>query len=343
MEISCLFAPSLETADHIALAEQLGYDRAWVYDVPVAYADTGITLALAAARTTNIGLGVSVVTPHLRHLTTNAALIAHLASIAPGRFDAGVGAGFSSSAYLGAKPAKWADVERYVTALRTLLGGGEVDWNGQIVSLMHTPASGITYPIEVPMWVAAHGPKGYATAKRLGVGVITTFIHTPNPVPFGGLCNLTIGGTVLDDGETFDSPRVIQAAGPVAALALHMGEYGPLAGTKEAAGHTRAIAEVDERRRHLELNRGHLMEPNAIDRRFLTGEVVRRGSTSGTALEIAAILRRIEDAGANAVMYQPAGPDIPRELNAFRAAANLRHELPATSQDEPSSQEVQHA
>lgn len=343
MEISCVFAPSLATPDHIVLAEELGYDRAWVYDVPIAYADTGATLALAASRTKEIGLGVSVLTPHLRHLTTNAGLIAHLASIAPGRFDVGVGAGFSSAAYLGAKPAKWADVERYVIALRTLLSGGDVEWDGQLVSLMHTSASGIMYPIEVPMWVAAHGPKGYATAMRLGVGVITTFIHKANPVPFGGLCNLTIGGTVFDDGETFDSPRVIQAAGPVAALALHLGEYGPLAGTKESAGHTAAIAEVDQRRRHLELNRGHLMEPNAIDRRFLTGEVIRRGSTSGTALEIAAILRRIEEAGANAVMYQPAGPNIARELNAFRVAAELRHDLPGVNPPVPNSQEVQHA
>ena len=343
MEINCVFAPALDTPDHIVLAEELGYQRAWVYDVPVSYADTGITLGVAAARTTGIRLGVSVFTPHLRHLTMNAALIAHLATIAPGRFNAGVGAGFTSSTYLGRKPAKWADVENYVIALRTLLTGGEVEWDGTIVSLMHSPASGIRYPIEVPIWIGAHGPKGFATATRLGAGVVTNPTHGDSPVPFDGQCNLTYYGTVLDNDEPIDSPRAIEAAGPGASLALHMGQYGPLAGMDEAAGYAEAIAAIDERRRHLELYRGHLIEPNATDRRFLTAEVIRRGTMTGTPLEIAATLRNLEGAGAAAVLYQPAGPDIPRELRAFYRAAQLRHDLPATSPAGTETQEVQHA
>jgi 5,10-methylenetetrahydromethanopterin reductase len=343
MEINCVFPPAIGTPDHIVLAEEIGYQRAWVYDVPVSYADTGITLGLAAARTTDIRLGISVLTPHLRHLTMNAALIAHLATVAPDRFDAGVGAGFTSSTYLGRKPSKWADVEQYVIALRTLLAGGEVEWDGAIVSLMHSPASGIRYPIEVPFWIGAHGPKGFATATRLGAGVVTNPTHGDNPVPFDGLCNLTYYGTVLDDGEAIDSPRAIEAAAPGASLALHMGQYGPLAGMDEANGYAEAVAAIDERRRHLELYRGHLIEPNAIDRRFLTADVIRRGTMTGTALEIATTLRRLEDAGATAVLYQPAGPDIPRELRAFYAATQLRHELPATTNTGTTNQEVQHA
>ncbi|QKZ17318.1 LLM class flavin-dependent oxidoreductase [Streptomyces chartreusis] len=344
MEINSLFPPSLATPDHIVLAEELGFKSAWIYDVPVSFADTGITLAAAAARTKSIRLGVSVFTPHLRHLTMNAALIAHLATIAPGRFDAAIGAGFSSAAYLARKPAKWAEIEEYVTALRTLLAGGEVDWEGAVVSLMHSPVTGITFPVEVPLWIAAHGPKGYATARRLGAGVITNTRHGHNPVPIDGLCALTFGGTVLDEGETYDSPRVIEAAGPNAAMALHLGEQGPLAGTDEARGYAQAIAAVDVRRQHLETHRGHLIDFNKLDRPFVTGEVIRRGSRSGTALEIATQLRRMEEAGATAVFYQPGGPDIPRELRAFREAAELRHQIPALPVPEPAAdQEVQHA
>lgn len=331
MEINAVFAPSIDTPDHIALAEQLGYQRAWVYDVPVSYADTGITLGLAAARTSRIRLGISVLTPHLRHITMNAALVAHLATVAPGRIDAGVGAGFTSSAYIGKKPAKWADVETYIENLRTLLAGGEVEVDGTVVSLMHSPASGIRFPIDVPVWVGAHGPKGFACATRLDAGVVTNPTHGDNPVPFTGPCQLTYYGTVLEEGEPIDSPRAVEAAGPGASLALHMGQYGPLAGMPEAEGYAAAMEQFDERRRHLELYRGHLMQPNDIDRRFLTAEVIRRGTMTGTATEIATILRRLEDAGASAVLYQPAGPDIPRELEAFLAAAELRHDLPATT------------
>ncbi|MDP2700631.1 MAG: hypothetical protein Q8P98_01020 [Candidatus Rokubacteria bacterium] len=34
MDISCAFLPFPDTPDHIALAERLGYRRAWVYDTP---------------------------------------------------------------------------------------------------------------------------------------------------------------------------------------------------------------------------------------------------------------------------------------------------------------------
>jgi 5,10-methylenetetrahydromethanopterin reductase len=39
VDISCAFAPVLDTPDHIALAERLGYRRAWVYDTPALQLD----------------------------------------------------------------------------------------------------------------------------------------------------------------------------------------------------------------------------------------------------------------------------------------------------------------
>jgi 5,10-methylenetetrahydromethanopterin reductase len=336
MEINCVFAPAIGTPDQIVLAEELGYERAWVYDVPVSYADAGITLGMAAARTSTIPLGISVITPHLRHLTMNAALIAHLATVAPGRFDAGVGAGFTSSTYLNRKPSRWADVEAYILALKELLAGGQVEWEGAVVSLMHSPGSGISFPIDVPFWVAAHGPKGYATAERLGAGVVTNPTHGDHPVPVDGPCNLLHYGTILEDDEPIDSPRAIEAAGPGASLALHMGQYGPLAGMPEAVGYAEAIAAIDERHRHLELYRGHLMSPNMIDRRFINAEVIAKGTTTGTREHMARHLKRLEEAGATAILYQPAGPDIARELRAFREAADMRHDVPAA--EVPSSQ-----
>jgi 5,10-methylenetetrahydromethanopterin reductase len=38
---------------------------------------------------------------------------------------------------------------------------------------------------------------------------------------------------------------------------------------------------------------------------------------------VARRLAQLRDAGATAVLYQPAGPDIPRELEAFAEAAAL--------------------
>ena len=34
LTMSAAFPPGLDTPDHVALAEELGYERAWLYDSP---------------------------------------------------------------------------------------------------------------------------------------------------------------------------------------------------------------------------------------------------------------------------------------------------------------------
>ena len=87
MHLSCAFATSPATPEHIAAAEGLGYERAWCYDSPALYPDVWMTLALTAQRTSTIGLGPAVLVPSLRHPMTNAAAIATLAALAPGHED----------------------------------------------------------------------------------------------------------------------------------------------------------------------------------------------------------------------------------------------------------------
>ncbi|RYF50247.1 MAG: hypothetical protein EOO27_32110 [Comamonadaceae bacterium] len=60
-------------------------------------------------------------------------------------------------------------------------------------------------------------------------------------------------------------------------------------------------------------------------------DVVRSGTMTGTRSDTAATLRRLDDAGAAAVLYQPAGYDIPRGLRALREAAERRHAPTAAS------------
>ncbi|WP_280421833.1 LLM class flavin-dependent oxidoreductase [Nocardia carnea] len=332
MDLNCNFPPTVSTPDHIALAEELGYSRAFVFDSPALCADAPSTVALAAARTSRIKLGIAVITPHVRHLIANASVIAHLATLAPGRVEIGIGTGFTSAALLGRKPARWSEIERYVIALRELLAGREVEWDGQVLGLLHGPASGVCLPVEVPVWVAAEGPMGWATADRLGAGVIANPSHGHNaetheqsvtmPRVVGPML-ASNAGTVLEDDETVESPRVLAAAGPIAALSFHFGDRGPLACTPELAGHLAAISEVDESRRHLVLHRGHLMEVNDTDQKFLTPDVIRRASTTMTRSGWAEYLSAIEAAGASGFLYNPAGPDIPREIRAMQEAMSL--------------------
>ncbi len=82
MKISAQFATSLQSPAHIAVAEELGYDRAWLFDTPHESPDVWMMLALAAKRTTTIGLGPGVLVPTLRHPMVNASAAAALADTA---------------------------------------------------------------------------------------------------------------------------------------------------------------------------------------------------------------------------------------------------------------------
>src|SRR4051812_48610177 len=95
MKLSCALVTNVNSPDLIAEAERLGYHRAWLYDSPAITSDVWVALALAAERTSTIGLGPGVLVPSLRHPMTNAAAIATLAAIAPGRVAVAIGSGFT--------------------------------------------------------------------------------------------------------------------------------------------------------------------------------------------------------------------------------------------------------
>jgi 5,10-methylenetetrahydromethanopterin reductase len=173
LEISCAFTTSLDTPDHVALAERLGFRRAWCYDSPALLADVWMTLARAAARTDRIELGPGVLVPNLRHVLTNATAIATLAALAPGRVVAGVGAGLTGRLALGQRPLRWRDVAVYLQALRGLLRGEDVEWDGAAVRMLQLPGFAAPRPVAVPLLVAAEGPKGLAVAREHGDGLFT--------------------------------------------------------------------------------------------------------------------------------------------------------------------------
>jgi len=322
MELACLFSPRIDTPDHCGAAEELGYGYAWVADSPTFMADPWLTLGRAAERTSRIRLGVCAITPRLRHLVANAGAIATLHALAPGRVDVVVGTGFTSQAMLNQKPARWAEAEAYVIGLRHLLAGAETEWDGEIVALPYGRLVGVSVPADVAIWVAAHGSKGFGVAERVADGVVTNPSHgSGNAVWPHRRVFVQVNGTVLEAGERLESERVLAAAGPAAAMHLHLGDEGAAAGSEEVRAYQARLARVDERRRHLETHRGHLTEVTDLERPFVTPELIRRCTDTGTAGEVRAYVDELARSGVTGVLYFPAGPDIPRELAAFAACS----------------------
>ena len=124
MRISVAFPPIPETPDHIDLAEQLGYETAWVYDTPALQLDVWMILALAAKRTQRIRLGPGVLIPSLRHPMVTASAIATLVGlVGQERVIIGAGTGFTGRRAMGQKPLKWADFPKMIDQVQSLLRG----------------------------------------------------------------------------------------------------------------------------------------------------------------------------------------------------------------------------
>src|SRR5919107_4758973 len=133
MDISYATPTTLDSPEHVVIAEELGYKRAWFYDTPQQSPDVWMMLALAAERTERIGLGPGVLVPSLRHPMVNAAATAALEALAPGRVAVSFGTGFTGRRAMGIpSPIKWSYVEDYIRAYRGLLRGETIEWEGAL-------------------------------------------------------------------------------------------------------------------------------------------------------------------------------------------------------------------
>src|SRR3954466_2417735 len=217
MQDSCAFPTTLASPEQVVLAEQLGYDRAWLYDTPQQSPDVWMTLALAAERTERIGLGPGVLVPSLRHPMVNAAATATLASLAPGRVAVAFGTGFTGRRAMGYGAIPWAFMDSYIRAYRGLLRGETIEWEGAQMRMLHPLGHAEPRPVEVPVVIGALGPKGAAVARELGDGLFVTLSMPEFAKEFSWVSYL-FWGTVLDEGEDPASDRARAAGGPGLAL-----------------------------------------------------------------------------------------------------------------------------
>ncbi|WP_433555995.1 LLM class flavin-dependent oxidoreductase [Pseudonocardia xinjiangensis] len=327
VEVSCAFPTALDSPANIALAEQLGYARAWVYDTPQQSTDVWMTLALAAERTERIGLGPGVLVPSLRHPMVNAAATATLAALAPGRVSIAFGTGFTGRRAMGYRAITWAYMESYIRAYRGLLQGEVVEWEGAQMQMLHPDGHAPARPVDVPILVGALGPKGHKVAKELGDGLYVTLQLPEFITEYSWVPNL-VWGTVLDEGEATDSDHARLAAGPGWALAYHGAyEFGGPSAVHDLPGGAEwmdVVNRTPDDRRHLAVHTGHCVEIGEADRAAWDagGHAILRDVTiSGTRDQVRHRLDEFASKGVTEIVFQPCGPDTRGELERFLDAA----------------------
>jgi probable F420-dependent oxidoreductase len=171
-------AASIGTA---RLAEELGYASVWTSDhvlVPPEFGsrfgegflDPFICLAYAAAETTRVKLGTTVVVVPLRSPFTQARLLATLDYLSGGRVIFGIGVGWDREEFeaLGISFAERGPMtDEYVAIMRELWTAGSPRFAGRY----HT-FSGAAFepkPVQnpIPIWVGGYGPAAVRRAVRL--------------------------------------------------------------------------------------------------------------------------------------------------------------------------------
>lgn len=324
MQISCGFPPGPGVVDHVVAAEQLGYERAWFWDSPALYGDIWVVAALAAQRTTRIGLGPAVLVPNLRHPLAQASAIATLEQLAPGRIAVAIGTGFTGRMAMGQKPLTWKWTRTYIEQLRALLRGETVEIDGGMARMLHEPEFAPPFPITTPIVVAANGPKGMTVAQEFGDGVMTIGGGSD---AFDWVSTLMFG-TVLDDGESPTSARALAAAGPGLAVVYHAmyeGDPASVEGLPNGVEWRKLVDEFPENERHLAIHEGHFYRPNERDQIVLPENPMLPAFTwTGTRDEVKARIDAAGESGINELIYAAMGPDVQRELETFIETASSR-------------------
>jgi 5,10-methylenetetrahydromethanopterin reductase len=160
--------PVAQLARQAQVAEAIGCDSVWVIDSQLLCRDVYLTLAACLAQTTTLRVATGVTQPMTRHPSVTAGALATLAETFDGRAIMGIGTGFSSLRTIGLPAARIADVEQYVATVRRLL-------RGELVTFAQGAQGRITWldaPVNVPVVVAASGPRMTRVAVRFADGVI---------------------------------------------------------------------------------------------------------------------------------------------------------------------------
>jgi len=149
-------------------AENAGFEYCWYYDSHILWRESFVAMAMLMEHTTTMRFGPLVTNPNTRDWSVAASLFGSLAKQSEGRFDIGLGRGDSAVRVMGKKPAPLARLEEFVDVVKGLIRGEEKHY-GECPEPVTLPwATGY----ELPVWVAAYGPKALASAGKVGDGLV---------------------------------------------------------------------------------------------------------------------------------------------------------------------------
>jgi probable F420-dependent oxidoreductase len=154
------------TIDLTRRAEAAGFEYGWLFDSHVLWREPYVLLTLMAQATRRMRLGTCVTNPASREPSVTASSLAVLDELSGGRMDLGIGRGDSARRVLGKAPTTMATLEEAIVAIKALVEGRAVEYEGAELRLPWTGSW------TLPVWVAGYGPMALAMTGRVADGVI---------------------------------------------------------------------------------------------------------------------------------------------------------------------------
>ena len=178
-------APLPEVIERWRACDQAGLEVIGLPDSPIAR-ELYVYSTVCALETHRIRVLSAVTNPLTRDPTVTASALLTLEELAPGRVRLGIATGDSGAWGVGLRPAKVDRLREYILAVRGLLRGEEVEYDGR---KLRGSWKRWEPPTDVPVYVACAGPKTLRMAAEVADGAI---------VAYGSMTRETIDDAVRD-------------------------------------------------------------------------------------------------------------------------------------------------
>ncbi|WP_221356016.1 TIGR03842 family LLM class F420-dependent oxidoreductase [Streptomyces beigongshangae] len=148
-------------------AERNGFTYGWTFDSAVLWQEPFVIHSQILARTTGLKVGTMVTNPGTRAWEVTASTFATLNDMFGNRTVCGIGRGDSAMRVAGRKPHTLARLSEAMKVIRALGRGEEADLGGTVVRFPWVGPGA-----ELPVWMAAYGPRALKTAGEEADGFI---------------------------------------------------------------------------------------------------------------------------------------------------------------------------
>ncbi len=348
MHYGFAFLSAIDIDGDVAYAEQQGFTHAWLYDSPMICADVYQCLALCAKKTSTIKLGTNVTNPASRIAPVTANNFATLNMLAPGRVIMGIGTGNTARRTLGMPAAKLAQLRSHVEICRGLLHGETVAYSEgarhRMIRFLNPTGGWIHLEDEIPIYIAASGPKALELAGEIADGVIlfgavgdSLLEYALDRVRRGAARRgrhlddlyimLSTASHVTQTGESLASKQ--QAVGAYVTsqcniFALSVQDLTDLpADIRDdimAFRNAYRTPATPIETRHLDLYAGYVNEFKAEHADIVTEKMIRETTLTGTPDELSARIAKLKAAGVDQIAIHGGSRERTREVIAEFAA-----------------------